>query len=242
MLNKLKFIFTIILLGWYNSCLANTPFMKGNEAYQNGDYSTAISHYNESLQSSVSSEQYYNLGNAYYKTSQYGEAILHYLKAQTLSPKDPAIASNLNLSYKAVGIEPSTPFLLHRIAYLFSINTWTWLFFSSLWIFLSMVVLAKVLRVRVVLIGILLFATGIIVKVSAAALIGYHFEKNKGIIVKNEATLKIAPADSSPALLTLKEGSTGKSVRRHEDYFYIHFAKSKEGWVHNSDFRLIWQD
>ena len=82
---------------------------RGNQLYQEGDFSGALEAYQAILQSGFeSADLYYNLGNAHFKVGDLGRSILNYERAARLRPRDPDIQANLQLarSITADEIEP----------------------------------------------------------------------------------------------------------------------------------------
>lgn len=88
---------------------------RGNQAYQDGDYATAIEAY-EAVQAAgfESAGLEYNLGNAYFKSGDLGRSILHWERALALSPGDPDVQANLELarSLTVDAVEPLPTFWL----------------------------------------------------------------------------------------------------------------------------------
>ncbi|HXV12838.1 MAG TPA: tetratricopeptide repeat protein [Candidatus Krumholzibacteria bacterium] len=74
-------------------------FERANAAYEAGDYAAAIDDYTRVVEAGVvTPELYYNLGNAYFKDGGLGRAVLWYERARRLSPRDPDVRDNLDLT------------------------------------------------------------------------------------------------------------------------------------------------
>jgi len=89
---------------WYNRSLeirsdALTLFNLGNALYRKGDYTGAISKYQEAIalanNPSAKKDAWYNLGNAYIKNRQPEEAINAYKEALRIDPDDADVRNNL---------------------------------------------------------------------------------------------------------------------------------------------------
>lgn len=79
--------------------LQESTAREADEAYRQGDYATAIEHYEAVLDKQCASAKlYYNLGNAYYRTDQMGLAILNYRRALRLDPSMTDARENLALA------------------------------------------------------------------------------------------------------------------------------------------------
>jgi hypothetical protein len=86
---------------------------RGNQAYEAGEYSTAVEAY-EAVSSAgfTSAGLEFNLGNAYFKTGDLPRSILHWERALSLSPGDADTRANLELarSLTVDAIEPLPTF------------------------------------------------------------------------------------------------------------------------------------
>jgi hypothetical protein len=75
----------------------DNAFDEGVTAYRDGDFSTAIQHFETLAEQGVAEpEVFFNLGNAYYRTGQLGAAIASYERALQLDPGSEPILENLN--------------------------------------------------------------------------------------------------------------------------------------------------
>ena len=78
---------------------ALSEFVRAGNAYKDGRYDAAISHYEGILKGKrASGPVYYNLGNSYYKKRNVGRTILNYERAKLLMPRD----SDLKFNYQYV--------------------------------------------------------------------------------------------------------------------------------------------
>lgn len=67
------------------------------DAYELGDYVTAIGHYESAiLNGEENGTIYYNLGNAYYQSGFLGHAMLNYRRAATYLPRDAELAAQIH--------------------------------------------------------------------------------------------------------------------------------------------------
>jgi len=89
--------------------------VRGNVAYQEGDFASAIEAYESVLAGGFSSAGLeYNLGNAYFKAGDLARSILHWERARLLAPSDDDVIANLELarSLTVDAIEPLSMFWL----------------------------------------------------------------------------------------------------------------------------------
>ena len=95
-MKKLIICFVVLFSVLSYSQTPEALFSKGNNFYQNGNYSKAIEAYlaieKQGLQSDV---LYYNLGNSYYKLNKVAPTIYYYEKALKINPANEDAISNL---------------------------------------------------------------------------------------------------------------------------------------------------
>lgn len=88
---------------------------RGNQYYQDGEYSAAIEAYGAVLEAGFESgDLYYNVGNAYFKSGDLGRSILSWERALVRLPGNPDVLANLALarSLTADAVEPLPRFWL----------------------------------------------------------------------------------------------------------------------------------
>lgn len=72
---------------------------EANSLYNRGEYAGAVQQYEAIIGLGYrDAAVHYNLGNAYLKSGDLGRAILNYLRAEEKSPRDPDVATNLELA------------------------------------------------------------------------------------------------------------------------------------------------
>lgn len=99
-----KHIFLLILCLFASfGIYADVTMAQADEAYNKGDYVSAVKIYEEVISAEgTSPEILYNLGNAYIKTDNYGAAVMAYLEAQRLDPSSSGIRGNLEYAQSKV--------------------------------------------------------------------------------------------------------------------------------------------
>lgn len=219
-------------------------FERGNQLYQEGDWSASIEAYASVLEAGfVSADLHYNLGNAYFKQGDLGRAILSWERALVLAPGDPDVQANLELgrSLTADVVEPLPRF------WLFSAVSW--------WVGL----LSRGLLLAVVAVGWVCVAAGVITRTLSrrpelrrlggwiatgaaivVVLLGTNLavrelgigQADRAVILAESVPVRSAPADDDN--LTLFEVHEGTSVRidqRAGDWAEIVLEDGKVGWV-----------
>lgn len=224
---------------------ATPVFTLANEAYQNKEFPKAINLYKESLKSSQSFSQYFNLGNAYYENKEYGQAVLNYEKALTLEPRNAETHINLQKAYDALQLHPEKTGSIELFSDIFSAYTWTWItiiiVLSGFGAFCFLLYgqkdnhLMKTIMWSCIILSILLVSINIF----------YTDQTRWGIVLKNEAQLRISPTNASPITTSLSEGTKAKMIKIKEKvdgYVLIKTPNNKEGWINTDDFGLIWSN
>lgn len=241
LVNRLLLIFSLNFLPITSE--ATPAFVLGNEAYQNKNFPQAISLYQESLEASQSFAQHFNLGNAYYENKEYGPAILHYEKALTIEPHNPEVLQNLQKSYETLQIHPEKSGNFEPFFHIFSAYTWSWisiilvltgftafclLLFNNSINPLTRITLWICVPLSMLLVGINIF---------------FANQTQWGVILKNEAPLRVSPTNSSPITTSLHEGTKAKLIKSKksgDNFVLIKTPNNKEGWISKNDFKLIW--
>lgn len=224
---------------------------QANTAYLEGQYSYAIELYESILKQKLEAhELYYNLGNAYFRENRLGQAILNYERALRIKPNDNNTLHNLEIAQgRIVDRINATPVLFYEkwwrsMHSAFHTNTWaklallfltlTLAFFGGYLFFKTRGM--KKLAFSLSLLG-LFFMT--ISFLSARAQYYHTFQKKEAIIMVQRATAKSSPADTSPDLFVIHEGSKALITRELGDWSEIRLANGNIGWVKNTTLELI---
>ncbi len=106
---------------------AGDDFSKGNDAFEAGDFSGAITNYQAQLETGLTSAAlHFNLAHTSYEAGQLGRSIFHYRRALALAPRDGDAKHNLGRVRDEVhnGTPPKASFWRRLTGY-FTINEWT---------------------------------------------------------------------------------------------------------------------
>ncbi|MCJ7627086.1 MAG: tetratricopeptide repeat protein [Longimicrobiales bacterium] len=227
-------------------------FQRGNQLYQEGDFSGALASYQTILQSGIESpDLFYNLGNAYFKTGDLGRSILNYEKALRLRPRDPDTRANLELarSITADEIEP-----LPRFWVLSAVAWWVEFFPRrglALTVALAYLLGTVGLCVRILSqgpgprrigawvavgggLGLLLFGTTLLAR--EGALGGADW----GIILVEEVAVQSAPSEEDDlTLFHVHEGTKVRLDKATDLWSEIVLEDGRVGWIPSSVFEAI---
>ncbi|RMF63054.1 MAG: tetratricopeptide repeat protein [Calditrichaeota bacterium] len=249
-----------LILGWLaialgsSFALADEPdalFVRGNQAYQDGDYRAAIAAYEQIANLGYESwELYYNLGNAYFKDHQLAKAILNFERAKRLNPESDDIEFNLQLARLSTvdRIQELPQFFLSawwgKLEHLLSLQTLTVLtlaFYLLFMLFLAFRVLLKAFR-HSRLARTALFTAGVLLVFSATLLASRVYEeetREEAIVVAQKVDVKSAPDEAGTDVFTLHEGVKVQIKDRSLDWVKIRLADGKVGWLPAADLEVI---
>lgn len=218
--------------------------VRGNAAYQDGDFIAAAEAYEAVLEAGYRSAGLeYNLANAYFKTGDLGRAILHWERASELAPGDEDIQANLGLarSLTVDAVEPLPRF------WLFSAVTWWidllpvgWLrgLVAVGWLatgggivlrILSRAPWAPTVGRALVFAGslvLLLFAPVMLVRETGVG------RAEEGIILADAVQVRSAPSASDDlTLFEIHEGTKVRIDQRTAEWLEVVLEDGKVGWV-----------
>ncbi len=234
-------LFLFLLLSFIHS--KASTFDEANEAYHNKDFSTAIGLYKESLINSQSLQQHYNLANAYFENKDFPHAILHYQKALTFAPHNQDILKNLDLANQAINITSSPPNGLQIFINLLSAYIYDYIFIISLILATLLFILSLFLSNKL-WIQLPFWGCVFLIIICIALHFSYSNKRTEGIVLTNNAPLRISATSTSPFIAQLPAGSTIKVINKKHKLPNWTFVKSafnnQEGWLNKQDFSLIW--
>lgn len=239
------FTFKIVMILSVFAAQAQTDelFDEANEAYNTGDYQTAIALYEQILEENLhSAELYFNLGNAHYKLNEIGPSIYYYEKALLLDPNDSEIKNNLayaqNMRLDAIENMPKTTLnkIYDDVLGLFSFDQWALLavvlsiaFVATyLFYYFSRVALKK--RIAFITSMVMLF-WGVVCL--TLAYLNYQQDKNENpaIIFAEEVKITSEPNDRGQVVFTLHEGTKVNVLDEFEGWSKIKIADGQTGWL-----------
>ena len=251
----MKKIFCILILSlsvWIGKAeTAQQLFEKGNHAYEQKDYSTAIKIY-ESLLSAeyYNASVYYNLGNAYFRDNQLAKSILNYERALRINPTDKDSKENLEFaeSHTQDKIVPIPKFFLKRwynsILSWFSPNGWriaTILMLTLTLIGLLLMQLAKEYNLRKWgLICLLFFGIFTLFSFSNASISAHRITSQKeAIIMPTMISIKSSPDIDGMEKFILHEGAKVTIEEELNGWLQISIADGNKGWVMPNEIERI---
>jgi len=220
-----------------------SAFDEANQQFKAGDYGGAVATYEKLLSTEgPRAAVFYNLGNSYQQLKQYGPAILAYERARLLTPRDPDLLANLALSRKAAtafedaGLHPQMEAALNYL----SRNEWSWLiaggalFLGTLALFCGLVRLPKRGQRQCAAASACL--AGLAIAAGATALYLRRAEASRGIILSENATVRLSPFDQAEALGTPGPGRSVHLGAQNGGFYYIEVPSANlHGWLASKD-------
>ena len=226
----------------------SAAFERANQQFHAGDFTGAATGYEKILtDDGPDAAVLYNLGNSYQSLKQYGRAILAYERARMLTPRDPDLLANLRLARKAAtAFEDAGPYpRLDALAGTLSRNEWSWLVAGSALALGGMFLLGGLVRISprtfakrlvttVVVVCCLLIATG------SAVLVLRRGEKGRGIIVTDNAPIRLSPFKTAAVAGNAAAGHSVRLGKKSGNFQYAELAAGNlQGWVALEDAGLI---
>jgi tetratricopeptide (TPR) repeat protein len=242
------FLFCISLLNAQNS---GELFKKGNQAYEKGDFKTAIETYQSVLKEGFENgEVLYNLGNAYFKTGQFASAILFYERARRYMPNDKELSHNIAIANLRI------PDRIEKVPKIFIFEWWEslknlfpvkfyqifiFLLFTGFIAFIILFFWSKdySFRKRIFFIGI---AFSLIFLIFTFAFISKTNELEKtrtGVIFTQSVDVKSSPDDSSTTLYIIHMGLKVEILDDLNDWYKVSLPDGKTGWLKNINLEII---
>ncbi len=222
-----------------------------NQAYQDGNYQTAIQSY-ETLLSEYpnSTDLHFNLGNAYFRTKQLGKSILHLERAALFSPNDKDVQHNLAVVKDQLTdqIEVLPEFFMTRwwngLRAALRPTGWGILGLLFLWAGIGGLLLwqrgaQRKLRKQGFVIGILLLLLSILPFCLSFSGQKYLKEPGRAVIMQQEVALRSAPDKASENLFSLHEGTSITIVDKIGDWYKVRLSNGEEGWLEINTLELV---
>ncbi|NJB36943.1 SH3 domain-containing protein [Croceivirga sp. JEA036] len=226
-------------------------FNKATEAYNKGNYSTALEHYETILDNGKhSAELYFNMGNCYYKLDEIGLSIYYYEKAKLLNPKDQEIQNNLayaeNMRLDAIEAMPKTAMARFRDSTLSLFTYDNWALFAVL-LSISFVILyilyyrsTYATQKRIFFIGAMVAIFLSVATVTLAYFSYDAFKKdNPAIVLKREIVVNTEPNTQSERVFSLHEGTKVNILEKLNGWFKVKIADGQTGWVQSNTIKLL---
>ena len=222
-------------------------FVKGNNYYNDKDFSNSVKYYENILNQDIYHQDlYFNLGNAYFNLENYGNARWAYEMALDLSPRDKDIIYNLNIAKSKIPnlIEPPESLIIDSLNMILDNFTYrNFVFLTSILILLSSI-LFIVYKIRPSQINkriyyLLLFLSFVSLVLSVDRFI--WMKNNKfGIIVSENTVAYSAPyVNENIKIFTLFSGNKVEVSQNTKEWIEISVIDGRKGWIRIEDVRTL---
>lgn len=222
-------------------------FQKGNQSYEEGQFSQAVEQYEKISHLGVRNfKVFYNLGNAYFRRNELGKAIINYRRALLLEPRDEDVQANLSFvklfTLDKIEEQKINPFsnLLHWFLNLLSADEFALLAsfsYSLSMLFGIMVVLRKSRRYFRILFVVFLVLLAIF---GSSLLTRMHFDSLEyGVVVVPEAQVRSGPGDDYVLQFTGHEGLEFRVDEKTKEWYRISLPNGIKGWIPSEAVEMI---
>ena len=215
-------------------------FSNGNDAFEAGNFSGAITNYQAQLETGLTSPAlHFNLAHASYEAGQLGRSIFHYRRTLTLAPRDGDAQQNLGRVRDEVhnGTPPKAGFWRRLTGY-FTINEWTLAAASLLtiwWFWLAAINWRPQWRKRGAVVRPIIGTAAVIL--AAVAILSLRLETNQpwAVVVEKEVSVRYGPVGASPeqfkwfdgAELRVRDTHTANGV----EWILAQDPPGRQGWL-----------
>ena len=210
-------------------------FDAANRLYEQGKFKEAASAYEDMLRSGeASAALYFNLGNAFFKEGQMGRAIGAYRHAEKLNPRDPDLRANLQFARNQIQGPTLASTWWQRWLSRLSLNEWTWLAVSAIWLLLLLLTLLQwrpAWRQPLRAYAFTLATVTVLLCVCFAGALFLDRYSPQAIVVAREAAVRQGPLDEAPTTFTVRDGSELKVLDRKDEWLQVTADSRRSGWV-----------
>ncbi len=226
-------------------------FDRATEAYNAGEYQTAVDSYLEILDNGQHSpELYYNLGNAYYKLNQIAPSIYYYEKALLLKPNDSEIKNNLsyarNMTLDAIETMPETGFakIYNNLLGFLSFDQWGYVAVVFVFLFVLLYIAFYYFRYSsrkrsAFVLSIVSLFIAIVSLVFAYVEYNAFKADRPAIVFAQEVSVKAEPNNTSQEAFALHEGTKVIILDALNEWKKIRIADGTMGWIPSEDIKML---
>ncbi|NOX86338.1 MAG: tetratricopeptide repeat protein [Chlorobi bacterium] len=237
-------IFVLILSsGNLKAANPDSLMLIANNAYNEGNYDSAINVYQRiANQGLESAKLYYNMGNAYFKNGDIPSALLYYEKAKKLDPNNEDIEFNINIANSMIvdKIE-RVPRLFYQRWWdyfynMFNANAWAVIAVVSWFIlvfFIGIFILSRSRGARktAFYFGLLFFLISVAVFGLASQKYVNTREHKEAIVFTPTITVKSSPTMNAVDLFVIHEGTKVRILDEVNDWVKIRIPNGSIGWL-----------
>ena len=214
-------------------------YQSASAAYSRGDYKTAIEEFELLSRSGLSAPLLYNLANSYAQDGQSGRAILNYERALRLASGDSDIRGNLELVRKEQGLFQEEKSFAQSFVTVLGLNQWTALAGTAFVLFAIVLLLPVFFSLKQTTRFVLAAGCLFLTTVSMFAVVSRYEHWHDGVVVVDDARLRVSPFSSAASIGTIQEGRVLQMGKSHGNYFLIEDETGRSGWLAADAFESI---
>ena len=246
-MSKNFLLITFIVSSFVFSQDIDSLFVKGNNYYNDKDFSNSVKYYENILNQDIYHQDlYFNLGNAYFNLENYGNARWAYEMALDLSPRDKDIIYNLNIAKSKIPnlIEPPESLIIDSLNMILDNFTYrNFVFLTSILILLSSI-LFIVYKIRPSQINkriyyLLLFLSFVSLVLSVDRFIWMKNNKFGIIVSENTAAYSAPYLNENIKIFTLFSGNKVEVSQNTKEWIEISVIDGRKGWIRIEDVRTL---
>ena len=246
-MSKNFLLITFIVSSFVFSQDIDSLFVKGNNYYNDKDFSNSVKYYENILNQDIYHQDlYFNLGNAYFNLENYGNARWAYEMALDLSPRDKDIIYNLNIAKSKIPnlIEPPESLIIDSLNMILDNFTYrNFVFLTSILILLSST-LFIVYKIRPSQINkriyyLLLFLSFVSLVLSVDRFIWMKNNKFGIIVSENTAAYSAPYVNENIKIFTLFSGNKVQVSQNTKEWIEISVIDGRKGWIRIEDVRTL---
>jgi tetratricopeptide (TPR) repeat protein len=225
----------LVIGGSVASAQATAQFAKANQEYAGGDFSAAISDYEELIRSGQDTPNlFYNLGNAYFRKKDFGRAILNYERTLALEPHHPEAQANLRIARDEARALEMAPTKMERLLPFATPNQYAVTAAITFWI-CAFSIAALFFRPRrrrsLIALSILSLSIFVVAILSAWQLTRGRNGDGWAVVTAANVDARLATADNANRVLTLPAGSEIQILSQRGDWIYATLPNNLRGWI-----------
>ena len=216
-------------------------FQSGIEAYEAGDYTQALQHFKNSLDSGETAAHRHNLAIASFHLGEPAEAVWQIERAMALAPFNFEYRSKIDTLRSHLGLFKDRPAWYLVMARSLTFDQWFLLATAGFWTIVALLLLpfAGGIRLPLALKRIRLVAIGLF-GLSLPALFLQARTSKDGIILAHEWTpLYMAPSTSAPEAGLARPGERARLLEQYQDLVKVRTEGYATGWIPKEAFRKL---
>lgn len=247
---KIKIVILGILiclcrLGADSPC--SESFLSANQLYENGEFSQALSLYQEIESRCAHWKLFYNMGNCHYKLKNHVKAKIYYLRAQKLKPFHPSIQKNLLIVNTIIAPELAEKKIDFVGRIILKIESFVGINLVSIFL-LIMVFLLNGFFLGLIIKGrskFLLYGISFSLIITLFVF-GYHQYRLKkwkthdtAVIIQPDSQLRSGPGESNTVLFKLNPGVDVKFIEQSRNWARVAASNQIAGWIQMDSLEMI---